>query len=344
MSRSLAVVLCGLLFLAVGCRKEGTTVTDTSASATTTTTTNPPANSANVEIHILGTAALIEQPDPKKPVAVILPQVTPSTPAEHPHVAYVAWHAENEDGPVPGSFIARHDSIDNSDWHVHPLANEEIVIANDLSANPAMLVPASGPCNPDFQHKGVGGPGCVAPVSDFLAAPAPYDSTFVDKITSNPRVLGRLDITNGTLVPYVIDECKWAITRVGAPQASRQHLASDIGYQFQIADPHLTVKLRSLKSKPEQTTDLVNLKPIQGRGIEVRFGNAVDIFPDKDHLIPADARDEHFATYYDVLYGVSAKGRPVPVRTKDCNGHAFDPTVYCGPGWVRGVGPKKPGS
>jgi hypothetical protein len=357
MSRKILMSLCaGLLVMACGkgepATKTDTSTTDTSASRYTLTVPTA-ADATDVEIHILGTAALIDQTDTNHPMAAILPEVPAMAPATDLHVAYVAWHEENEEQdpsgnliPITQTVVPQQDTIDKTYWHVHPLVNEELVIDNDLSKNPAMPAAASGPCNPDFKHDGAGTFGCVAPVTEFggLSTAATYDSTYVDKVTKNKKVMGRLEIGNGILVPYVTDECKWDVTPAGAATATHRYLASDIVYRFKIdgapGTSTLKLQLRPLDGSAPPAK-FVNLQSRDGHVIELRFGNAINVFPDKGHGdIPADTEDTHFATYYNLI--PTAAARPKLVRTKDCGGGPFDKIVYCGPGWVYGVGPKKP--
>jgi hypothetical protein len=342
--------------MAAACRKaETVTPTDTSNAAPRAafSAAATAADKTDVEIHILGTAAFINQSDPDHPIAVILPEVAATHPTQYAHVAYVAWHEENEEQdphgipiPITQTVLPKQDTVDKSYWHVHPLINEEVVIGNNLSSNPPMAAPASGACNPDFKHDGAGTFGCVAPVGEFggLTAPATYDSTYVDKVTSNKKVMGRLEIGNGVLLPYVTDECHWDITPPRATTPIHRYLASDIMYRFQIdgspATSKLELQLRPLDGSA-QPAKFVNLESRAGHVIELRFGNAVNIFPEKGlGDIPADAEDAHFRTYYNLIAGSS--NRPTLKRTRDCGSGPFDKIVYCGPGWVFGVGPKKP--
>jgi hypothetical protein len=340
MVRNIALALCAVILVG-GCGNERTSGTATSSSSTSTATSSPSATTA-VTIHITGTAALIIDPaNPSTPMVAILPQDTTAM-SEGPHVAYVAWHQENEDGAPNGPVQQKHDPIGNSNWQVHSLAHEELLIANDLSGNPMIAAPTASACNPG--GGGVADFGCVPVASDFLASALPYDSTYISKVTSNLKVAGRLALSNGTLTPYVTDKCQWDILKVNALQAKRQHLAGHIDYRFTITGSNLILKLRNLSNpdQPNQATALVSLKPSADGTIEMSFGNSIDIFPDK-HPVNVGFKDQHFATYYDVLYGADATARPVPVRTWVCDKvQPFDPTVYCGPGLVIGVGSPKP--
>jgi hypothetical protein len=304
------------------------------------------ARKTHVEIHILGTAALIEQTDPNDPMAAVLPDVPATLPMDA-HVPYVAWSPSDEAAAPAGTTdpALKRDPLEKSDWRVHRLVQEELIVGNDVSGNPPLKLPTSGePCSPDFVHGGAN-LGCIAPVSDFVSAPQAYIADYVNRVTADPKIRGRLEIRNGVLKPQVLDKCEWEIKKASGP-ATRRHLASDIIYQFDIPEKMLTLKLRKLnESNLTVTTDLVTLKADELGTIVIRFGNAVDIFPDASHLVSVGKPDPHFDVYYDFLDGVPSHDRVLPVRTQDCDGHPFDPTVYCGPGWIKGVGvpkPKKP--
>jgi hypothetical protein len=306
-SRTMMVAVCaGLLF---GCRKND--------------------RDTDVEVHIRGIASIINQVSATRPLVVLLP-VVPTMQGEKPHVAYVAWHKENV---VPGSDHAqcelKIDPYDHSQWRVHVLKNEELVIANPLPLPSAQTLPTK--CSPDFSYHGIADFGCVAHVSEFLKKQTlKYDKLYTEKQTASPNVLGRLEIGGGTYVTYVTDQCKLAMTKEGETTPNNFYLANELVYKFVISEL-LKLKIRKLSDDPKTVpSDFVTLVST-GNPIEIRFGNAIDIFPPKAIDSANKTKHPHYKAHYGV---VGLQDGPVPESTEDCGGFRADPIVYCGPGYV----------
>jgi hypothetical protein len=280
----------------------------------------------------------VEQRDPKDLVAVVLPKIDAMPDGTPAHVAFVAWQQDNEDGPVSGSVeVLTDDSLGGVEWRVHRLDREELVIDNDLSGNPDLVVPSDTTCTPNFVT-GAAAPaqiGCIPQVTQFLGSIPSYNADFVRRVNPSPRIAGRMEIVKGSLMPIVRDSCKWEIAAVGAQQPLKRYMATTIAYRFGTSGP-LKLKLRKLDQPLGKTTDLVTLKP-DGL-IRVLFGNTLNVFPNPVavHSIATGQADPHFAAYYDFLQNV-ANG-PIPRRTGECD-HPATEDVYCGPGWIKGSTP-----